>query len=39
MQLFAEEVKPYLSDIYSEWDHSAYWPKGYAQEQEVEMTE
>ncbi|MDF2684199.1 MAG: luciferase [Brevibacillus sp.] len=33
MQLFAEEVKPHLSSIFSEWDHSQYWPKGYAQEQ------
>lgn len=32
LQLFAEEVKPHLSPIFSEWDHSHYWPKGYAEE-------
>lgn len=34
MQLFAEEVKPHLSSMFSEWDHSPYWPKGYAQDKE-----
>jgi alkanesulfonate monooxygenase SsuD/methylene tetrahydromethanopterin reductase-like flavin-dependent oxidoreductase (luciferase family) len=29
MQMFAEEVMPQLKDIYSEWDHSHFWPKGF----------
>ena len=29
LQLFAEEVKPHLEDIWSEWDSSEYFPKGF----------
>ncbi|BCJ88298.1 LLM class flavin-dependent oxidoreductase [Effusibacillus dendaii] len=34
LQLFAEEVMPHLREIYSEWDHSHYWPTGFAEEEQ-----
>jgi alkanesulfonate monooxygenase SsuD/methylene tetrahydromethanopterin reductase-like flavin-dependent oxidoreductase (luciferase family) len=39
LELFAKECIPHLKDIWSEWDHSHYWPKGYREEEQSEQTQ
>ncbi|WP_078427816.1 LLM class flavin-dependent oxidoreductase [Alkalihalobacterium alkalinitrilicum] len=35
IQMFAQEVKPHLQDLWSEWDASPYWPTGVNANNEV----
>lgn len=34
LEMFAREVMPKVKNVFNEWDHSPYWPKGYAESEE-----